>query len=174
MTPCFRLLRLAVLALLLPALGGCYYFAAGAVLGAGLGAASTPRPLPVSSTYPPGAALLIEFVPPRHVTVILPGERDTLRVADVRRVVGTLHSSRADTLFIAITELRRAEGTPFAFAARNAPVLPIPPTTPARVHVITSNGRMAQRAVVGGILGFVVSYLLLYAGCASGGCWGST
>jgi hypothetical protein len=174
MTTCFRLLRHLVLALLLPALGGCYYFAAGAVLGAGLGAASTPRPLPTSSTYPPGAALYLDFATPRHVTVILPGERDTLRVDDVRRVIGTLHSSRADTLFIAITELRRAQGPPHAFAARNAPVLPIPPSMPARVHVIAKNGAVAQRAIVGGIVGFALSYLLLIAACNSGGCWGGT
>jgi hypothetical protein len=172
-TPRFRFASrvrgLAALALLLPALGGCVYFAGATLLGAGIGAASAPRPLPSSSPYPPGAALLVDFAPGRDVAVLVPGDRDSLRVSGVTRIVGTLRSSRSDTLFVAITEMRQAGGRPYGFAARYSPMLALPPGTPARIQLIARNSAAGQRAVVGGLLGFGLSIALIMAACA-GGC----
>ena len=166
------LLRLAALVLLLPTLHGCLYFAGGAMLGATLGAASTPRPLPATARYPAGAALLVDFVPSRDVAGFVRGERDSLRVPGTTRLVGELRATRGDTLWIAVSELRREAGGPMAFAHGHEPVVPLSPETPARIHVIASNGRLAERVVIGGLVGLALSYLLLYALCFDGGCFG--
>ena len=166
----FRL-RVAALAVLLPTLGGCYYFAGAAIAGATLGAASTPRSLPLSGRYPAGAALMIDFASRPDIAAALPGGRDSLRVEGVSRIVGRLQSTRGDTMFVAITELRRAQGGPMAFANRHEPVMEILPETPARIHVIASNGRLAERVVWGALAGMALSLLLIYLACTPEGCY---
>ena len=165
-----RAVALLLLALL-PTAGACYYVGGavtgGALLGATLGAASTPRPLPATARYPVGALLVVDFTPPRHLTASMRGERDSLRVPRATRVVGQLRQTRGDTLWVAISELRREGGGPMAFAQGHEPVTSLPPEGLARVHVISSNGKLAQRTLNGALLGALIAALLLYAMCAA-------
>ena len=175
MPPRSTFVRLAALLVLLPSLGGCVYVggavAGGALLGATLGAASTPRPLPVTARYPAGAAVLIDFSPPRDLTASRRGERDSLRVATVTRLVGQLRETRGDTLWIAVAQLRRTGGGPLSFAHGHEPMTAIPPEGLARVHVIASNGQLVHRVLTGALIGAAVIVLLVITICAQDACY---
>jgi hypothetical protein len=161
-------------ALLLLPLQGCLGVAAGAGLGAAVGAATTPR-APDASQWQAGEALTVDFSAPRELVADMPGRGERLRLHDVTRVLGRVQRAYGDTLLLAISEVRRSRGAPLAFARLREPVALLQVDAGTRVTVLTTRSPVA-RSLMGAGAGFVVAVVLSFVAivilCRAGSCAG--
>lgn len=167
---------LATVALLVLPLGGCYFgghLMGGTLAGAAIGVATTPRtPYSVVGRHRPGAALQVEFSPPREILVVSPNGRDTVRIADATRVIGRVRTSTADSCWLRLTEVRHGSGQAVAWSRDAAPVAIVPLASASRVQLIAANASSSERAVVGAALGFLAMFGWIYWSCRQGRCYG--
>lgn len=168
-----RALALLALGTLLLSQNACIYVAGATALGASVGVATAYQPLgELEGKYRPDNALQVSFDEPRVLSALMPGERDSLRVAGATRLVGRVREVRGDTVVLAVTELRRVSGGPMGFGNRREPLTQILPDDRARVEVLTKRASPVQRGVVGAAAGFVLAFLGLLVYCNIERCLG--
>jgi hypothetical protein len=161
---------LVALSLLLLPLGGCYYVAAAAGMGAAVGAATTPAPAPAgSSPWLPGASLSIQFGTPRDVVAGVPGGRDSLHLRAVTRIVGKVRRVYGDTIMVSLTEVRRGTGAPLSFAAQREPVALVLPGQDTRVQMFVGPSP-AARGIIGALAGMVLAVVGILGSCVATRC----
>ena len=183
--------RLALVALMLVPLGGCLGAIVGAAaIGAAAGAASStprsPERAPATTT-PVGASVQLRFVAPRDIdltyiaastepragTVEPPATPDpsrpdsVVRVAHVASVAGRVRRVSADTVWIAVSEVRSRDRR-LTYPLQAQPVHAIAATDAARLERLDSR---PISAAVAAALGAAGAILLLVSLCDATGCY---
>ena len=159
-----RLAKPLLALMLLAPLGSCLLGGA-AVVGATVGAATALPPPEGNGPYPVDATLQLDFSPPRPVVAAMPPGRDSVRVPDVTRIVGRVHESRGDTLWVAITRLGREGGSATSFAFHREPVAMLLTGEGMRVRVVTRDTTEMSSSIGGGVLFAILALLGFIAYC---------